>query len=119
MATTMTLVAGLLCPEIHKLVGTPEQELKINDYNNAFVNLAATFVTLNKPLPPVSMVAVVKGKEWVWTVWDSLDMDVEDIALQEFLAYFETRYGLNVSMISTGVSILSSFFANPLLLLCQ
>jgi ubiquitin-activating enzyme E1 len=112
MATTMTLVAGLLCPEIHKLVGTPEQEMKINDYNNAFVNLAATFVTLNKPLPPVSMVAVVKGKEWVWTVWDSLDMDMGGIILWEFLRYFETEQGLDVPVVSTGVSILFSFTVN-------
>ena len=48
----------------------------------------------------------------MWTAWDSLDMDVGDITLREFLTYFETEYGLDVSMISTGVSILFSFFAN-------
>ena len=50
---------------------------------------------------------------------DTLYMDVGKITRQEFLTYFETEYGLDMYMTRTRVSILSSFFVNPLLLLRQ
>ena len=112
IATTTALVAGLVCLELYKLVGTPRRELAIDAYKNAFVNLAIPFMTLSEPSPPAATTALVKGKEWAWTAWDSLDMDVGDITLREFIEYFEKEYSVDVSMISHGVSILFSFFAN-------
>lgn len=69
-------------------------------------------MTLSEPTPPATTKAMVKGKEWDWTAWDSLDMNMGDITLREFVSHFETEYNLDVSMISHGVSILFSFFAN-------
>mmetsp|Transcript_2071 Transcript_2071/g.3691 ORF Transcript_2071/g.3691 Transcript_2071/m.3691 type:complete len:1061 (+) Transcript_2071:100-3282(+) len=112
IATTTALVTGLICLELYKIIGTPQKELKIDAYKNGFVNLAIPFMTLSEPTPPATTKAVVKGKEWDWTAWDSLDMNMGDITLQEFIQYFETEYNLDVSMISHGVSILFSFFAN-------
>jgi len=112
IATTTALVAGLVCLELYKLAGTPGKELTIDAYKNSFLNLAVPFMTLSEPSPPAETTAVVKGKEWKWTAWDSLDMDVGDITLREFIDHFEKEYGLDVSMISHGVSILFSFFAN-------
>lgn len=112
IATTTALVTGLICLELYKIIGTAQKELKLDAYKNGFVNLAIPFMTLSEPTPPAKTKAVVKGKEWNWTAWDSLDMNMGDITLQEFIQYFEKEYNLDVSMISHGVSILFSFFAN-------
>ena len=112
IATTTALVTGLICLELYKIIGTSRKELKIDAYKNGFVNLAIPFMTLSEPTPPAKTTAVVKGKEWHWTAWDSLDMNMGDITLEEFVRYFEAEYNLDVSMISHGVSILFSFFAN-------
>ena len=112
IATTTALVTGLICLELYKIVGTPRKELNIDAYKNGFVNLAIPFMTLSEPTPPSKTKAIVKGKEWNWTAWDSLDVNIGDATMGEFMDYFEKEYGLEVSMLSHGVSILYSFFAN-------
>lgn len=112
IATTTALVTGLICLELYKIVGTSQKELKLDAYKNGFVNLAIPFMTLSEPTAPKTTKATLKGEEWNWTAWDCLAMNVGDITLDEFIQYFEKEYNLDVSMISHGVSILFSFFAN-------
>lgn len=112
IATTTALVTGLICLELYKIVGTPRKELKIDAYKNGFVNLAIPFMTLSEPTAPAKTKAMLKGKEWNWTPWDSLDMNLGNITMGEFMDYFENEYNLEISMLSYGVSILYSFFAN-------
>eukprot|EP00557_Chaetoceros_sp_GSL56_P003823 CAMPEP_0176498632 /NCGR_PEP_ID=MMETSP0200_2-20121128/12437_1 /TAXON_ID=947934 /ORGANISM="Chaetoceros sp., Strain GSL56" /LENGTH=1064 /DNA_ID=CAMNT_0017896877 /DNA_START=63 /DNA_END=3257 /DNA_ORIENTATION=+ len=112
IATTTALVTGLVCLELYKIVGSPRKELKADAYKNAFVNLATPFITLSEPMPPAKTKAVIKGKEWEWTAWDSIDVNKGDITLAELMEYFKTEYNLEISMLSHGVSILYSFFAN-------
>ncbi|KAL3792211.1 hypothetical protein ACHAW5_004086 [Stephanodiscus triporus] len=112
IATTTALVTGLICLELYKIIGTSRKELQIDAYKNGFVNLAIPFMTLSEPTPPAKTTAVVKGEEWHWTAWDCLDMNMGDITLEEFIEHFKGKYNLDVSMISHGVSILFSFFAN-------
>jgi ubiquitin-activating enzyme E1 len=112
IATTTALVTGLICMELYKIIGTPRKELTIEAFKNGFVNLAIPFMTMSEPTPPAKTKAMLKGKEWDWTAWDSLDMNLGDITMGEFLDYFENEYNLEISMLSHGVSILYSFFAN-------
>eukprot|EP00574_Skeletonema_japonicum_P010018 CAMPEP_0201720030 /NCGR_PEP_ID=MMETSP0593-20130828/5058_1 /ASSEMBLY_ACC=CAM_ASM_000672 /TAXON_ID=267983 /ORGANISM="Skeletonema japonicum, Strain CCMP2506" /LENGTH=1067 /DNA_ID=CAMNT_0048210573 /DNA_START=15 /DNA_END=3219 /DNA_ORIENTATION=- len=112
IATTTALVTGLICLELYKIVGSSQKDLKIDAYKNGFVNLAIPFMTLSEPTPPAKTTAMLKGEKWDWTAWDSFDMNMGDITLEEFIRFFESEYNLDVSMISHGVSILFSFFAN-------
>lgn len=113
IATTTALVTGLICLELYKIVGSARRDLKLEDLKNGFCNLAIPFMTLSEPQPPATTKAILKGKEWNWSAWDSLDiMDKGDLTLQELLDFFESEYKLEISMLSYGVSILYSFFAN-------
>eukprot|EP00594_Rhizosolenia_setigera_P007454 CAMPEP_0178953398 /NCGR_PEP_ID=MMETSP0789-20121207/8395_1 /TAXON_ID=3005 /ORGANISM="Rhizosolenia setigera, Strain CCMP 1694" /LENGTH=1077 /DNA_ID=CAMNT_0020634649 /DNA_START=182 /DNA_END=3415 /DNA_ORIENTATION=+ len=112
IATTTAMVTGLICLELYKLVGTAKKQLKIDAYKNGFANLAIPFMTLSEPTAPATTKSMLKGKEWNWTAWDCLLMDTGDVTLKEFFQYFETKYNLEISMLSHGVSILYSFFAN-------
>jgi ubiquitin-activating enzyme E1 len=112
IATTTALVTGLVCFELYKIVGTPRKELTIEAYKNGFCNLAIPFMTLSEPTPPAKTKCMLKGKEWNWTAWDSLDVNMGDVTMGEFMDYFENEYNLEISMLSHGVSILYSFFAN-------
>lgn len=112
IATTTAMVTGLICMELYKIIGTPRKELTIEAYKNAFCNLAIPFMTLSEPTPPSKTKCQFQGKEWNWSAWDSLDINMGDITLGEFMDHFENEYGLEISMLSHGVSILYSFFAN-------
>lgn len=112
IATTTALVTGLICLELYKIIGTPRKELGIEAYKNGFVNLAIPFITLSEPTAPAKTKCVIKGKEWNWTAWDSLDVNKGDITLAELIDYFKEELNLEISMLSQGVSILYSFFAN-------
>ena len=63
ITTTTALVAGLVCLELYKLVGTPGRELKIDDYKNGFVNLSVPFMTFSEPSPSAATAAMVKDEE--------------------------------------------------------
>lgn len=112
IATTTALVTGLICMELYKIVGSMRKTPTIEAYKNGFLNLAVPFMTLSEPTAPKATKAMLKGKEWNWTAWDSLDINLGNITLGEFMDYFENEYNLEISMLSYGVSILYSFFAN-------
>ncbi len=112
IATTTALVTGLVCFELYKVIGSARKELSIDAFKNSFCNLAIPFMTSSEPTPPAKTKSILKGKEWEWTAWDSLDMNLGNITLGEFMDHFEKEYNLEISMLSYGVSILYSFFAN-------
>jgi len=78
----------------------------LEDYRNGFVNLALPFFGFSEPI------ASPKGKYndvEIDKLWDRFDFD-HDLTLKELLASFEEK-GLEVTMLSSGVSLLyASFF---------
>ncbi len=108
IATTTAMVTGLVCLELLKLL---QPGVKIEAFKNAFANLALPFVSFSEPIAAPTKKIGANGAEW--TLWDRYDVDEgRDISLKEFLELFKAQHKLEVTMISSGVSILYSFFTN-------
>lgn len=102
IATTTSVVAGLICQEFIKLaLGFKDLE----KYKNGFVNLALPFFGFSEPvLAPKS-----KYYDIEWTLWDRFEVEGE-LTLNEFLNYFKEKHALEITMLSQGVCMLYSFF---------
>jgi len=107
IATTTALVTGLVCLELYKTI----QKKKLEDYRCAFVNLALPLFTFSEPIAVKTNKTTIKGQEWAWSVWDRIDI-AGPMTMKEFIDYFESEFGLEVTMLSYGVSILYSFFSS-------
>lgn len=107
ISTTTALVTGAICLEIFKLL----QDKPLEQLSNAFVNLALPLFTSMQPEPPKSTTARIKDKEWKWTQWDCLDIhDKADMTVTDLVDWLEEEYGWELSMLSSGVTILFSDF---------
>jgi len=93
----------MVCLELYKII---DGKKDIEKYKNGFVNLALPFVSFSEPIAPPKFGPPEKN----WTLWDRFD--VQEGTLQEFIDHFKAQ-GLNVSMISSGVSMLWSNFTPP------
>ncbi|CDH55984.1 poly rna transport protein [Lichtheimia corymbifera JMRC:FSU:9682] len=102
IATTTALVTGLVCLELYKII---DGKKKLDDYKNGFVNLALPFFGFSEPI--AAPTSEYNGK--TFTLWDRFDIE-GDITLQEFIDYFKNEHKLEVTMVSSGVSMLYSFF---------
>lgn len=102
IATTTSVVAGLVCQEFIKLaMGIKELE----KYKNGFVNLALPFFGFSEPL----LAPISKYYDVEWTLWDRFEVEGE-LTLNEFLKYFKEKHALEITMLSQGVCMLYSFF---------
>eukprot|EP00039_Didymoeca_costata_P018615 m.334213 g.334213 ORF g.334213 m.334213 type:complete len:1006 (+) comp17313_c0_seq1:41-3058(+) len=105
IATTTAVVAGLVSLELYKIIVGHKV---LERYKNAFCNLALPFVTLSEPAGCKKS----KYNDTEWTEWDRFVIE-EDLTLKEFIDYFQDKHQLEVTMLSSGVSMLYSFFTNP------
>lgn len=102
IATTTSVVAGLVCQEFIKLA----RGLKdLEKYKNGFVNLALPFFGFSEPL----LAPKSKYYDVEWTLWDRFEVEGE-LTLNEFLNYFKDKHALEITMLSQGVCMLYSFF---------
>ena len=99
IATTTALVSGLIALELYKIVCN---EGDISKYRNGFINLALPFFGFTEPVAP----PVTKYREFVWTLWDRFKLDGTKMTLREMLDWFQEKYKLEVSMLSSGSSML-------------
>ena len=105
MVTTTSIVSGLVCLELIKLI---QKNKKLEDFKNGFVNLAISFFGFSEP---IAAPKVKVTDDWSWSIWDRFDLE-GDLTLQEFLDYFKKKHQLVVSMLSCGNSMLYSSFMN-------
>ncbi|GAA5918144.1 hypothetical protein JCM6882_007288 [Rhodosporidiobolus microsporus] len=102
LATTTAVAAGLVNVELYKLL---DGKTDIEQYKNAFVNLALPFFAFSEPI------AAPKNKygNVEWTLWDSIKIE-GDITLEELVKRIKTDHNLELTMLSSGVSMLYSGF---------
>ncbi|KAG0150261.1 hypothetical protein CROQUDRAFT_130822 [Cronartium quercuum f. sp. fusiforme G11] len=102
IATTTALATGLVCLELYKII---DEKKKLEVYKNGFVNLALPFFGFSEPI------AAAKNKYYdtEWTLWDRFYID-HDITLQGLINYFKNEKKLEITMLSSGVSMLYSSF---------
>lgn len=102
IATTTSVVAGLVCLELYKLCRSLKS---MTPFKNGFVNLALPFFGFSEPIAAPKLEYC--GNHW--TIWDRFEVQGE-MTLAEFLNYFKEKHGLEITMLSQGVCMLYSFF---------
>ncbi|VDB90166.1 unnamed protein product [Peniophora sp. CBMAI 1063] len=102
IATTTSLVVGLVCLELYKII---DGKKKLEDFKNGFVNLALPFFGFSEPIAA----AKKKYGENEWTLWDRFSFEGNP-PLKEIIDFFRSKHGLDIAMVSQGVSMLWSSF---------
>ena len=77
----------------------------MEQYKNAFLNIALPFFGFSEPIAPKK----AKYGEVEWTLWDRFEFK-GDPTLKEIVDWFQREHKLEVSMVSQGVSMLWSSF---------
>ncbi|XP_062608943.1 ubiquitin-like modifier-activating enzyme 6 [Saccostrea cucullata] len=99
IATTTATVSGLVTVELIKVM----ENLPLEVYKNAFLNLALPIIVLSEPGPAEK--TVIKEGLTV-TMWDRWEVHgTADFTLQQFLQHFKDKYGFEVTMVSHGVKM--------------
>ncbi|KAI3647417.1 hypothetical protein MP228_007638 [Amoeboaphelidium protococcarum] len=94
IATTTALVTGLVCLELYKIVyiDADKKASQSSTYSN----------------PPYCCTKY-KYHAVEWTLWSKFDVQ-GNVTLKELLDYIKTKHELSVTMLSSGCSMLFSFF---------
>jgi len=112
IATTTAMVAGLISAELYKIAAGCQD---IEKYRNTFMNLALPVYSFSEPMPaPKNTYCGDKH----WTLWDRFDIDGRkadgsEMTIGELIDYFKNDHKLELQMLSSGVTLLYSFFIQP------
>lgn len=105
IATTTALVTGLVVLELYKIIDGKDD---IEQYKNGFVNLALPFFGFSEPIAsPKGKYQGTNGEVTIDKLWDRFE--VENITLEELIKAFGDK-GLDITMLSSGVSLLYASF---------
>lgn len=120
IATTTALVSGLVALELYKILDGPQpgtapespefaRHWNLDRFKNGFVNLALPFFAFSSPLPAPKM--SYNGGKSHFTLWDSIPVLLSQVRdLNALLELMSSQYGLTVTMLSCGSSLLYSSF---------
>lgn len=110
IATTTALVTGLVVLELYKII---DGKTDVEQYKNGFANLALPFFGFSEPIasPKVTWKGPNGEKHTMDKIWDRFE--VKNITLKELIDYFGDSLGLEISMVSSGVSLLYAIFFPP------
>ena len=100
------MATGLVCLELYKLLDKKDD---IEQYKNSFVNIALPFMAFSEPIAAQKFKYPSPKGEQTWTLWSRFDVEGNP-TLQELLTFFEKEHGLEITMLSSGVSMLFSGF---------
>ncbi|CAJ0568629.1 unnamed protein product, partial [Mesorhabditis spiculigera] len=110
LATTTAAVAGLVCIELFKMidVGNKLPSTPLENFRNGFINLALPFFGFSDPIKAEEK----KYGSVSWTQWDCLEVPAP-MSLEQVIEWVKNKTGVdNVTMVSSGVSLIYSFFMN-------
>lgn len=109
IATTTAMATGLVCLELYKLL---DGKRDIEQYKNSFVNIALPFMAFSEPIAAPKFKFKSPKGEQTWTLWSRFDVRGNP-TLQQFIDHFKDDSGLEVTMLSSGVSMLYASFMPP------
>merc|ERR1712139_163902 len=109
IATTTAMITGLVSSELWKIATRSER--KLDDFKNAFVNLAIPLWLFSEPMPPLKTVSKdydpvimgpVRAKPEGFSTWNKVTIDIGDATLGQFVDFLGTDPGVEVMIISVG-----------------
>jgi ubiquitin-activating enzyme E1 len=117
IATATAMIVGAVGFEMYKFVGKKD----IGVYRNAFCNLAIPMWVFSEPLPPIKnadkdydpiMMGPVKAVPTGWTNWDKIDVSGPK-TLQEIFDFVKEKYGVNLSIVTIGDTMIYTTGMSP------
>ncbi|KAF8822672.1 ubiquitin-activating enzyme E1 family protein, partial [Cardiosporidium cionae] len=117
VATTTAMTAGLVTLELLKTVTYNERSLE--DFKNAFINLALPLWLYSEPLPPTKATdsdfdpiayGPVKARPHGFTSWDKINVMYENGNLKQLQGYLKENFNMDVMIISSGSACLYNAF---------
>jgi ubiquitin-activating enzyme E1 len=117
IATATAMIVGVVGFEILKYVMGKD----IGVFRNAFCNLAIPMWVFSEPLPPIKnkdkdydpiLMCAVKAIPSGWTNWDRIDVQGPK-TLNDIFAEVKSRYGVQLSMVTIGDTMIYTSGMSP------
>ncbi|VDM27078.1 unnamed protein product [Toxocara canis] len=101
IATTTATVAGLVCVELHKIIGSGSEQLQVplDQFRNGFLNMALPFFAFSDPIAaPKKKVCAFKNSylfclyhDQTFTLWDRLEIQGPK-SLKELIDWIQNTF---------------------------
>ena len=86
------------------------QDKPLDQLRGMTANIAFNEFIFAEPIAPRVTKSKLRGADFNFTPWSRIDIEDPNISLAGLIKYMEDKYGLLLSMLSSGVTILYSDF---------